>query len=214
MRPGMVSDLFRLTAIGLLALAASPEARANNGNGIPDARIGTRVAPILLLSRSDIRDDLGLTPAQVAESEQAISDLQDKALPLKGRIDAEADRVRSEINGVSARWLKEHLTVAQQTRLIQLDLQWEGPSALLTRPVVADTLHLTQNQRAKLGQIIAERNTKRNSGPAVPADEIHLFRSTLAVLDDNQKVNWRAMLGPIAPFQVAIHPIRESSVQR
>ncbi len=212
MRPGMRSNLISYAAVGLIALAISHEARA--GDGIPDGRIGTPIAPILLLSRPDVRAELMLTPEQVAESERAISDLQDKAMLLRGRSDAETNRARGEIDRASRRWLTEHLSAAQQSRLIQLDLQWEGPSALLTRVIVAESLKLSQDQRARLSRAIAERNTKRNGGPAIAADEVSLFRATLTILSDGQKSNWRAMLGPIAPFQTAIHPMRENTARR
>jgi hypothetical protein len=211
MRSGMSANLVQFAALGLLTLAVSP---AIAGGGPFEGRVGTPIAPILLLVRSDVRAELRLDETQAADLERAIADLQAKAMPLRGRNDAESNRARAEIDRASRRWLVEHLSDAQQTRLAQLDLQWEGPSALLTRPIVAESIRLSDDQRARLGRAIDERNTKRKGGPAVATDEVALFRATLAILTDDQKANWRAMLGPIAPFQAALHPLRDGTVIR
>ena len=208
----MRSGMIRFAAFGLFAVVTVADSLA--GSGPLDGRIGTPISPILLLSRPDVRGEVKLTETQAVEAERAISDLWDKAVSVRGRNDAESNRVRVEIDRLSRRWLVEHLTADQQTRLAQLDLQWEGPSALLTRPIVAESLQLSDDQRAKLARAIAERNTNRHGGQAIAADEITLFRSTLGILNDEQKANWRAMLGPIAPFQAAIHPMRDGTIRR
>jgi hypothetical protein len=212
----MRSSLTGRRSIQIMALAVIvvSATQAIAGVGLPDGRIGSRVAPILLLTREDVRRDLKLTPQQISEAEGAISDLRDKAQALSGRADAEAAKAQIQVNRTSQQWLKDHLNAEQQARLIQLDLQWEGPSALLTRPLLAESLQLTDAQRVSVAKAIASRNTKRKGGAAVPTDEIELFKVVKGALTPDQVASWRAMLGPIAPFQVAIHPLPDDLLRK
>jgi len=196
MRPGMESKLVRSAALAVLACATTALA----SGGVPDARLGIRTAPILLLSRADVRAELRLTPEQAEEADRIIADLRDRALALRGRSDAEAVAARDEIDRASRAWLARKLDADQNRRLVQVDLQWEGPSALLSRPFVAESLGLTSEQRAAIAPLIVAHKARRNGGPPVPADEARLRESTLALLDDAQRTRWRAMLGAGLPF--------------
>src|SRR5262249_11908068 len=113
---------------------------------LPDSRFGTRTAPLLLLSRPDVRADLGLGPKQVEESDQAIGALYARAAALKGKTGPEVIKAREQIDAEEQHWLKKHLTEPQYARLHQIDLQWEGATALITRRAVASRLKLHASQ--------------------------------------------------------------------
>ena len=197
MRGGIASPL---TLAALLALAAS---LARGGEGLPDARLGIRATPMLLLTRPDVRADLRLSPEQAADAGRTIDDLREKAQALKGRTDAEVVALRGEIDTASRLWIERKLTPAQRDRLIQLDLQWEGPSAVITRPIVAENLALTDTQRQVLARIVADHHSRRGSGPPVEADEAALARSIHEQLTEGQERRWQALIGPTAPFRPA-----------
>lgn len=199
MRRGMVPMAVRIAALGLVLCSA----RAVAGDGLPDARRGVRTVPILLLTRADVRAELRLSPEQAAEANQIVADLHEKAMALKGRNDAEVVSARAEIDEASRAWIERSLTPVQRTRLIQLDLQWEGLSAIITRPVVAESLALTDAQRAALAKAVAERNTRRNGGPAIEADEAKFDRFAHEQLTEAQEKRLQALLGPPCSFRPA-----------
>jgi hypothetical protein len=167
---------------------------------LPDSRIGVRTAPILLLTRGDVRAELKMPPEQVAAAETAIADLREKALALKGRNDTEAIAARGEVEAASLAWLEKNLTPTQRDRLIQLDYQWEGPSAVITRAYVAESLGLTDTQRQALAGAVAERNRRREAGPRVEADEARLAEFVKGQLTEDQHRRLRAILGPSFTF--------------
>ncbi len=166
---------------------------------VPDARLGTRVAPLLLLGRPDVRVDLGLSPEQEARARDAIADLYARALASRGKVGREALAARREIDEAQVRSLDNLLDETQRTRLDQIDLQWEGPAALVLRRGLAEHLELNQAQRDALTTAIARRNDQRRSGPPYEADQV-LAHEALGVLNPPQRSLWRAMLGrPFTP---------------
>jgi hypothetical protein len=200
-----------IAALVLLAWIPAPAPGADPPP-LPDSRLGVRTAPLLLLSRPDVQADLGLTPEQTASAQQTITSLYVQATALKGRPDAEALAARRAIDAAQRRWLEERLTTAQQDRLVQIDLQWEGPSALITRPLVAEALGLSAAQRTTLAAAIARRHRLRSQGEDRPEDERPLAEQALATLTPEQKERWRAMLG--RPFVVQTATAPESGPRR
>ncbi len=190
-----IASTLALTA----ALALAPSARA--GEGLPDARLGIRATPMILMTRADVQADLRLSPEQVADAERTLDDLREKARALKGRNDTEAVALRGEIDTASRLWIERKLTPAQRDRLIQLDLQWEGPAAVITRPIVAENLALTDTQRQALAKVVAEHHGRRGSGPPVVADEEKLGRLVYESLTEGQLKRWETLIGPAAPFR-------------
>ena len=189
-----------ILAAVFLCLTAAAWPRASFGDGpplpsLPDSRLGIRTAPLLLLSRADLRADVGLDARQTAEAERAIADLYARAVAVRGKAGPEAIAARKAIDEAQRRWLDAHLSEAQRIRLIQVDLQWEGPSALISRPVIADALSLTRAQREALGRAVAECQRKRDAGIFQRSDEYQLTKQALAILNEEQQLRWKAMLG-------------------
>jgi hypothetical protein len=195
-------------AAAILALVATIEPRAGFGDdaashafSVPDSRLGLRTAPLLLLSRPDIRADLGLDARQTAEADRAIAELYNRAAALRGKNGPEAIDARKAIDEGMQRWIDDNLSEPQRIRLIQIDLQWEGPSALISRPIVADTLFLTREQRLALTQAVVEYRRKRSTGPYNPDDERQLAKVAYDVLSEEQRLRFNEMRGP--RFQLA-----------
>ena len=190
-----------LAVAGLLALSCLGQASA--GDGLPDARQGIRTAPILLLTRADVRAELRLSAGQAADAERTIADLHEKAQALKGRTDAEVVAARGEVEEACRLWIERTLTPPQRDRLVQLDYQWEGPSAVISRAKVAESLALTDAQRSILAKAVAGRNGRRGDGPPVEADEAGLARVVGEQLTEGQDQRWQAILGPPFRFKSA-----------
>jgi len=206
MRHGPTLPLVAACVSIVLLVPVPASAAAGEGQPLPDSRLGLRTAPLLLLSRPDVREDLGLTSEQTLSVERTITALYVQATALKGQTDDSALAARRAIDEAQRRWLQTQLTPEQQARLAQIDLQWEGPSALLTRPVIAETLGLTAEQRQVLSAAIARRNHLRAQGQGRPQDERQLAEQTLATLSAEQRQRWRAMLGRPFTLRVAAAP--------
>jgi hypothetical protein len=189
-------------------VGAGPGPGGGPGGGAAPARQppGRADRPLLLLSRPDVRADLGLSSEQALSAQRTITDLYVQAAALRGKPDAEVVAARRAIDESQSRWLQTQLTAEQQVRLVQIDLQWEGPSALITRPVVAETLGLSAEQRASLSAAISRRNHLRTQGRDRPQDERQLAEQALSALSPEQRGRWRAMLGRPFAVQTAAVP--------
>ena len=198
----------RFLALCGLALAVHP-ARAQDGGGwaLPDESRGARVAPILLLSRPEVRADLRLRPDQAADVDRVIADIFRKAAQVKGRTDAAAVELRRAVDDEQRLWLETKLTEDQVGRLGEIDLRWEGIAAI-TRPALAETLSLSDDQRARLARAVADRKAQRALPPERRRDpaaaERHFAQQAEAILNDGQRRKWERMLGrPVAAATAA-----------
>jgi hypothetical protein len=189
-----------LWAIPLLGIIATRSGLGGEEKPpLPDNRLGVRVAPLLLLSRPDVRADLRLDARQAVSAEQAITDLYVRASALRGKPNDRAhEEQRRAIDEAQKAWLEKELSREQRERLGQIDLQWEGPSALLSRPIVAEAIGLSDDQRAALSGAIELRRRERAQGKDRPEDERGLATKALNILTPDQRERWGAMLGPPA----------------
>ncbi len=123
---------------------------------------------------------------------------------MKGRPDEQVKAARRAIDHAQREWLDKHLTPEQLNRLVQIDLQWEGPSALVSRPVIGQTLALSPEQRIALKQAVAARDAARTD-PRVSreAAEHALGKQSLLLLTPGQRDRWRLMLGEAFVPQLA-----------
>ncbi|MFO0907619.1 MAG: hypothetical protein U0794_04530 [Isosphaeraceae bacterium] len=177
---------------------ANPSAsRTVVGPVLPDDRLGIRTAPLLLLSRGDVRADLQLNEQQAASAVKMIAELHARALALRARPmnDPAVAQGRKAVDDAQVHWIGTNLSTAQRDRLLQIDLQWEGPTAVVSRPLVAETLELTPEQRATIGTAVKEHLTARASGKATRADVRTLTQTVLNTLTPAQRERWKAMLG-------------------
>jgi hypothetical protein len=189
----------RTTLAVLAALLPSLQVHAGDPP-LPDDRLGMRTVPLLLLSRPDVRADLKLTSEQARAADHAIAELYAKAAALRGKTGPEVIAARRKIDEEQARWIEHELSAEQVARLGEIDLQWEGPSALLSRPKIGESLGLTDAQRQGLAQAVEVRNRHRVKGRPAVEVEHQLAEQALAILNTDQKGRWKALLG--RPFVV------------
>lgn len=205
-RAHFARSLAGLGLVFVLSLGASAPSSLGEEWSLPDSRKGTRTAPLLLLTRADVQADLGLDEAKIASARKAVAALTERALALRGKTGAAVIDARREIDEAQAQWLRTNLSDEQLTRLSQIDIQWEGSSALVSRPAVAETLALTPTQLRALNKIIAERDARRAQGPPAPGAESETRRKSMAVLSNAQLGAWNAMVGEHCRFNIAPEP--------
>jgi hypothetical protein len=189
---------------------ARPVASQTPSAGRPasDERFGQPTAPILLLCWPDVRADLGLSTEQAEGAERAAIELRRRAAALKGKRDVLATEAKRAINQDQWAWIKANLSPEQRTRLVQVNLQWQGVASL-KEPVIADTLGLTPEQRAGVAAAVGRRDEARARGAYSAADGRTLTETIDALLTPPQKERWRAMLG--RPFTPQLSSARDPS---
>lgn len=183
---------------------------------LPDTRIGIRTAPLLLLTRPDVQTDLRLDRLQVQGAQETINELTRRATALKGKTGAAVVAERRAIDEAQLDWLGKNLTGNQLERLRQIELQWEGVSAMLSRASVAEYLKLTAEQRQSLARVITEQGGLRRRPAAGAADDRAFAQTAQAVLTPTQQELWGGLLG--APVRFATTPLparnRDSATQQ
>src|SRR5262249_17834855 len=138
-------------------------------------------------------------------------DFYARASTIKGKTGPEAVAARGEIDRAMQQWIDRQLSAEQRTRLLQIDLQWEGSSALISRPALAESLALTPDQRAAPAPPGAERNRLREQGKHTLADEDRLDRRALNILTPDQQKRFFAILGPRFVPQIGKAPAPDRS---
>src|SRR3954454_7095721 len=200
MRHGQGSVIFSALLCSVIGMGSlSPSARGGEWT-LPDARLGIRTAPLLLLSRPDVQAELRLEAGQVAGAQSTINELTRRAAALRGKSGAAIVAERRAIDEAQVDWLSKNLTGNQLIRLRQIELQWEGVSAMLSRPTVADYLKLAPEQRQTLVQMISERNAQHSREAASPKDLSVMNQKAQAVLSVPQKELWDNLLGSPCRF--------------
>ncbi len=189
--------------MGVAVLALTRDARSAEPL---DDRLGVRSAPIFLLTRADIQKDLGVEAAQIAEIQREAAELDRKARALKGSKASGVVAARRVIDNESSQWLVVHLTPKQRERLAQIELQWEGPAALLSRPLLVEYLNLTPDQQEKVARCISDARAQRPPGPWDYDGHVALTRQAIALFSDKQKEQWINLLGPPCRFAIAAKP--------
>jgi hypothetical protein len=208
---GILVPLTETAAQAPDAISGPATAPAEPSFRLPDDRLGLRVSPLLLLSREDVAADLKLNPAQTASAQQAIGELHAQAQELRGKTGPEVVAARRQVDMACSGWIQTWLTEEQQARLAQIDLQWEGPAALITRPTVADSLKMSDDQVVQLRRSVEARNLKRAQGaPTLEAERL-LAEEVLAALKPAQREQWKAKLGEV--FRPNINGQRDAELR-
>jgi hypothetical protein len=200
MRAGRRLVLILAFAGGFALVGSKQHARA----GEPlDDRLGVRTAPLFLLLRADIQKELGLAPPEIAEVKRVAESLYVKALDLKGKTGPGVEAARRALNGEGSNWISAHLKPEQRERLGQIELQWEGATALLNRPIVAEYLGMTSDQQDQLARVCGEAKKERvRQGPWTYEEHLELTRKTIAVLSEKQRHLWAKVLGRPCRFAI------------
>jgi hypothetical protein len=167
-----------------------------------DDRLGIRTAPIFLMTRSDIQSDLKIDPKLAAACRHVAASLRHKASALKGAKLPAMVAARRAIDEEMSQWLITNLKPDQLDRLDQIDLQWEGPAAILSRPFYEESLSLTRVQREKLMSCLTEAKSHRAGGTWTYEDHRELTGKALAILSEKQRHLWVRILGEPCQFQI------------
>jgi hypothetical protein len=175
---------------------------------LPDTRAGIRTAPLLLLSRPDVQADLRLEPVQISGVHDTINGLTSRALALRGKTGSGVISERRAIDEAQADWLARNLSGNQLARLRQIELQWEGARAILSRPTVAEYLKLTPEQRQALVRTITQSNLQRSRGASTRQDEQAVNAAARSVLSKVQQELWASLLGTPCRFAMSSAPSR------
>ncbi len=169
---------------------------------VPDERFGSRMAPILLLTRSDVQTDLSLDPRQIASAKTEIARLIEKARQLMSKNGPAIQDKRQRIDLEMIRWLKATLSEDQRERLLQVNLQWEGAMAM-TRPHIRTHLKLTEPQCLAIDSLVAQlKSRRRERGVLNPVELGQFTAQARAVLTPVQQENWDSLLGPPCRFSI------------
>jgi len=200
-RPWSISPALLVLGLDIAGLGLAGSGQAGE---FLDDRLGRRTVPIMLLMRPDVQAELKLEPDQVAEARRTAAELYYKAMALRGQTGPALEAARRAIDGEESVWLSRHLSELQFERLRQIDLQWEGVAAMLSRPVIADHLNLSAEQKRALGRYVAQhRQFRAGQSRWAPADQERLARQAVTVLSDSQRQLWYSLLGPACRFSIA-----------
>jgi hypothetical protein len=181
-----------------------------------DDRLGLRTAPIMLLLRSDVQTDpyMKLDAEQVASCHRAARVLYQRAVAIRGKTSPAVAEERRAINEQQTQVLRRVLTAEQSGRLKQIDLQWEGVSAMLSRPLLDDSLNLTPEQKEAVSKLVADASTRRSQRPPTYEEHTEVIRAAIGLLTERQKHLWTHVLGPPCQFRVdsqAMAPVNTRS---
>lgn len=189
----------RTTVLSALIWVGLASTGRGEGWVLPDSRLGVRTAPILLLTRPDVQADLKLSTEQVHSSRRVIDGLHEQAAVLKGKPDGEVIAARRAIDEAQQRWLESQLSDPQRARLLQVDLQWEGPPAVVSRSWVSTWIGLSPEQRQTILEAVSKyRQARAQAGVSVNENE--LTEQVLSVMNAEQRERWRGLLG--RPFAI------------
>jgi hypothetical protein len=180
----------------------------------------TLQGPYLVL-REKVQDDLKLTKDQKEKVEDHIRERLPDIMPFLQKLDGlqgeerekEIHAYRPKAQEKLAAFLKQTLKDEQLKRLGQLELQQQGPFALLHTPETGKALKVTDEQRKqfipvvqelqkKIAPLIKEAQTGGNPEeirPKVMKIRKEYVGKLEALLTDAQKKQWKEMLGqPLA----------------
>jgi hypothetical protein len=189
-------------AAALLGAGGGQQGPPADWVALTNERFGMPIAPIYLLQRPDVQRDLQLSQRQVAGARELVGRLVDRLLNLKHKARPDAIKAEQrEIDEQMATWLRRELSREQLDRLTQINLQWEGASALRLE-AIAEFLGLGEGQRLKVGHLLAERNQRWIKGTLKPGEWDQFSREALDVLTPPQKEQWANLLGPPCGFTI------------
>jgi Spy/CpxP family protein refolding chaperone len=170
-----------------------------------------------LVFRDKVQEDLMLTAEQKEKLEQHLKELLPDAMKFFEKLkdlkpeerEKELKAYRPKVQEKLAAILKEALKEDQGKRLRQLELQQEGPFALMHRQGVGKDLKITDEQRKQFMAVIQELQKKieplikeAQSGgnaeeirPKIMATRKDYEGRIEGLLTDDQKKQWHEMLG-------------------
>ncbi len=228
--------LRRMAIVALLAGAmvgltfAQPPAGGRRGQGgqPPGPPVGApmmfaRGGPMLMLGlfrNPQVQKELKLTEEQRTKLEQLGEQLREKfrglGQELRNLSPEEREKRLESLNAEVEKELAKILNEQQLKRLRQISLQVEGLAAL-GRPSIAKEVGITEEQQAKIREILREAAEKRRAifqqgptgDPQARFQEMQKIRQWVdeqieKLLTERQKKRWRELIGE--PFKFEFQP--------
>lgn len=219
----MKTGFSRVLTFGLVLLLAVSTAQAQRGpsrggrGGFGFRAAGGALSLLDLLRQEKVQDELGLSP-EVREqlstlSETLRSEMFASFRELRDLSDDERTAKMAEMTASVRTKVQALLTPEQTSRLKQLELQREGPSAL-ARDEIAEQMQLSPEQRESIRAVIEEASSRGQFGRGDQAgsreerqqqreaSQRERDRKLLAILTDAQRRQWTALLGePFNDFE-------------
>ncbi len=147
---------------------------------------------------SKIREELKLSEDQVKQLEALMAELRETYESFRGMNKEDREKKLQEIRVKEGAAIPKILTRKQLIRAEQIQLQILGPM-ILTRPEVAASLKLTDEQKEKMALIKREslKEYRESRAKGEPQKEISKNRNErlLNVLTPAQKEKWKQLLG-------------------
>jgi Spy/CpxP family protein refolding chaperone len=204
-----------LVTLGLSLVISSAAFAQRQGQGRGFGAFGGGGGGIALLSRPEVQAELKLTDAQKTQVTDAMEKQRQGGRgnfqQLQNATPEERQKAMAERQAEQTKLVNSILNPDQQKRFKEISLQQQGLQALAT-PAVADELKLTADQKTQIQTVLQQRNeTMRglfqqggNGGDfAAVRDKMTAMNKDTdtklaALLTDDQKSQWKAMLG--TPF--------------
>jgi hypothetical protein len=188
--------------------------------GRPGFGIGVFGSPAFLLVRPEVQTDLKLSEDQkksVMEMLQKLrADNQGLGDKLQGASQEERQKILADFRASQMKAVNAILDEHQQKRLREITLQQNGVIAWTTDPQVAEALKLTGEQKTQLSDLLMKqaqgiREAFQGGAGQEAFEKVSAIRKetnekAAALLTDEQKAKWKAMLGAelkLAPFRPA-----------
>ncbi len=177
-----------------------------------------------IVSRTNVQEELKLSDNQKQKLRKKLSDYVQETMKVVEKIDSQTaeereQRMQAHRQKSSEKlwpFLKEILKAEQFKRLQQLELQHEGPPALMGRPEIARELKVTDEQRKQFMGVIQDMQRKiapmikeaqSGGNPQAIFPKVVKIRKDYdgkieTLLSGAQKIRWKEMRGK--PFDVFI----------
>lgn len=216
----MKRGLIVVTALGLLAASfgiASAQGQRRGG-------MFGRAGGLQMLRMEPVQQELKMTPEQVGKIQtkqqevmQAMRDAFQSAGGFQQMSPEERQKLMAKMQDLQEKAVADILSTDQLKRYHQLDLQLAGPTAIAQRPALQEALKLTAEQKTKIADIERQSNEDRRAAMQgvdfqnMSAEDRQKLmdknqsitkaagEKIVAVLNDDQKKQWTAMLGE--PFK-------------
>lgn len=166
---------------------------------------------LTLAMRDDVRKEIGLTDEQASKLREKLREIMPQPSANGERPNVNPEELAKKAEAAA----KSVLTAAQLKRLGELQLQREGATAM-ARKEVADKVGLPEATRAKIESMVSQHNERiRQQFGERPASQEEaqkraeemrkgrekLRSDILALLTQEQKAKWEALLGKPFEFQ-------------
>jgi hypothetical protein len=175
------------------------------------------LGPPFLVFRQRVREDLKLSDDQKQTLETMVAETVRDAMQFFAKVQdlepSERDRrhhaFRHQAQEKLAAFLKERLRPDQRRRLRQLEIQHEGPFALMGDPKLSAEMNVTNDQRQRIMAVVQGMEKKiqallhgagpnpdpRRVGPKAMQIRQDHARRIESVLTDAQRKQWRQLVG-------------------